>query len=315
MEISRPGPHTLIQDGGRRGYYSIGIGEGGPADRLSFLWANRLCGNRGGTTALEIFLGGFEARVSTDVTIAVTGADAPMAIDGIPAAPWRTHNLAGGSRITIGTAKSGTRVYLAIAGGFTVEPVFHSTATVTRERLGGLSGEPLKPGDALPCPASGHCRQFALGAELRPPITGRAPLRVIPAWRPERLPRALKKAFFTQPFTISSDSSRMGFRLEGASLPDLDQLPAALLSEGVIQGTVQIPPDGTPIIMHCDHQTIGGYAKLGTVVIPDLWRLAQMPPGMTVHFHPVTPGAAQEIYRRTMRAYESTVPVILDRDH
>lgn len=314
FRVIKPGFHTLIQDGGRRGHFRLGLTTGGPADRLSFLWANRLTGNRGNTTALEITLGGLELEATAPTRIAITGADAAVTLNGMNADTWRSHRIAAGTRIRIATAATGTRLYLAVAGGFAIAPVFSSTATVTRENLGGIHGGPLKQGDFLPFTECGNDRDFFLPAEKRPLYAGDEPfptelLNVVPGWQARLLPRGLKRAFFSSVFSISADSNRMGIRLSGKPLPDLEQVSQTLVSEGIVAGAIQIPPDGLPIVMHCDHQTIGGYPKIGTLIAPHLWRLAQLPPGSTIRFQPVTLRRAQQICRQVMRNYEATCPL------
>ncbi|MCK9502924.1 MAG: biotin-dependent carboxyltransferase family protein [Porticoccaceae bacterium] len=314
--VIRPGMHSLIQDLGRQGCYRLGLTTGGPADKLSFLWANRLCGNRAHSAALEITFGGMEMEATDETRIAITGAQAPISIDGKPVDNWRSHHLGKGSRLTIGTASRGARIYLAVSGGFQIPPTLASVATVTREAIGGLKGTALNKGDFLPFIPTGKDRDFALPPQLRPTMDSAAPLRVIPGWRAADLPRALKRDFFYRSddrlLSLSADSNRMGYRLSGEPLADIDRIPAAMLSEGIVAGTVQLPASGLPIIMHCDHQTIGGYPKIGTVISTDLWRLAQLPAGSRIRFTPITVANAQHIHRQTLRMFESTVPWIID---
>jgi len=315
--VIRPGLHSLIQDMGRLGFYRLGLTTGGPADSLSFLWANRLCGNRANTAALEITFGDIEMEATGETCIAITGAEALISIDGKPADSWRSYHLDKGTRLKIGTARRGTRLYMAVSGGFQIPLVFSSAATVAREGLGGLKGKALEKGDFLPfnTTVTTKHRDFTLPVHLRP-IIDDAPLRVIPAWQAKSLPRSLKRDFFYRSedrlFSLSADSNRMGCRLKGEPLADIDQVPAAMLSEGIIPGAVQLPASGLPIIMHCDHQTIGGYPKIGTVISTDLWRLAQLPSGSRIRFRPVTLETAQLIHRHSVRVFESTIPWILD---
>jgi len=308
FRVVRPGFHSLLQDAGRRGHFRLGLSVGGPADRLSFLWANRLCGNRGNTTALEITIGNLELTATAPAQIAVTGAEGILSIDGAPAETWRSHNIAAGSKLRIATATGGMRLYLAVRGGFQVNPMFSSTATVTREGIGGLAGTALQAGDFLPFSPSSDERNFALPPAKRPVQNNDTALRVVPGWQSRGLPRVLKRAFFNSVFQLSADSNRMGCRLAGAPLPAIETVATNLTSEGIVAGAIQLPPDGLPIIMLCDHQTIGGYPKIGTLISPDLWRLAQLPAGSEIRFTPVTVHAAQAIYRQVMRHYEATCP-------
>ena len=309
LTVLKPGPLTLIEDLGRTGHFRQGVTVGGPADRLSFLWANRLCGNRANTPALEITVGGLELEAGDYCQVSLAGADGPVTIDGAPVDSWCSHNLNPGDRLAVGTLTGGLRLYLAVRGGFRVPTVFGSAATVVRERLGGLDGRALRTGDFLPVP---DCRDepvFRLPGGKRPAIAGGGPLRVVAGWQYRDLPPALRRDFFSRPFRLSTDGDRMGIRLEGNPLAGHGHVPATMISEGLVAGAVQIPPDGLPIVMMADHQTMGGYPKIGTLVSPDLWRLAQSRPGEAVTFAPVSSLRARHLLRRVMRHFESTSPV------
>ena len=310
LKILHPGLLSLIQDTGRVGFYRHGITLGGPADKLSYLWANRLCGNRAHTPAMEITLGGLEVEATGPLQMAVTGADVELSINGNPMHLWRSYNLAAGDRIRLGACRGGVRNYLAVRGGFKVPLIFNSAATVVRENLGGLDGKPLKQGSVVEAESSESERMFAMPDESRPRFKGEPiTLRTVPGWHARDLPRALKQDFFSRRFAVSSHSNRMGVRLQGAPLPGLDQVPRALVSEGIVPGTIQLPPEGGPIVMLCDHQTIGGYPKLGTVITVDQWRLAQARPGQTVTFSPVTAARAAALLRLAEREFERCVPI------
>lgn len=314
FEVLAPGPLTLLQDDGRFGYLHRGLTIGGPLDRLSFDWANRLCGNRAGTAALEITLGGLRLKALVPTRIALTGATAPVHINGRAADTWRSHNLAPGDRLEIGTATSGCRLYLAVAGGFQATGQFGSVAAVQRERLGGHSGggAALAAGDRLFCAPVEPDRCFAVPAELRPPCGGSAILHMIPCLDSRRLLRPLRRQLFAQEYRVSSACDRMGYRLEGMGCrlegEALSHSTAALLSAGLVLGTVQLPPDGQPIVLMNDHQTIGGYPKAGVVASGDLRLLAQLRPGETVRFRPVTPDGSLNLAKRQWRAYERACP-------
>jgi biotin-dependent carboxylase-like uncharacterized protein len=308
--VRKPGPLTLIQDLGRTGYFRQGLTVGGPADLTSFLWANRLCGNRADTPALEIVIGGMVVEATADCQIAISGGDSAVLINGRAVRSWSSHQLRAGDLVDVGVARRGTRLYLAVRGGFQVATLFDSAATVCREQLGGLggNGEPLKAGDVLPVQSSTGEANFYLPPERRPDIFADRPLRMVPGWQYQDLPQALRKNLFSRTFTLSSQCDRMGFRLTGHPLGDCDTIADAMVSEGIIAGAVQIPPDGLPIVMMVDHQTIGGYAKAGTVLRGDLSRLAQMRPGDRVGFQPVSSLKARHISRALWRLYESTAP-------
>jgi biotin-dependent carboxylase-like uncharacterized protein len=286
-------------------------------DRLSFDWANRLCGNPAGVPALEITFGGLELLARAALQIAVTGPEAELAINDAPAGLWRGHNLLPGDRVRLGHARRGCRLYLAVRGGFAVDPVFGSAATVPREQLGGIAGRALVRGDALPVdrarPDQPAARRFYLPPPLRPPYPGEHDrehwLRVIPCLQARVLPRAEKRRFFAAVYQLSAHCDRMGYRLSGEAL---DLPPMALLSEGITPGTIQIPADGQPIVLMRDHQTLGGYPRIGTLLAVDIDRLAQLRSGDRVRFAPISIDGARRALFEARRGYQRTCPVALD---
>lgn len=314
FRVIKPGPCTLIQDHGRRGVLHLGLTSSGPMDRLSFDWANRLCGNPAGTPALEITLGGLELQARADTLVTITGPEVIVRVNGKDVPTWQGLRLARGDRLSIGQAQQGCRLYLAVSGGFAAQHAFGSAATVPREGLGGIAGRPLAAGDFLAraAPEPDGARRFALPPHLRPVFTQRqdvAELRIIPCLQARQLPRASKRQFFSQCYRVTPHCDRMGYRLEG--LP-LTLPPIALLSEGITPGSIQLPADGQPIVLMRDHQTLGGYPRIGVVISVDLDRLAQLLPGAQVRFRPVTLSAARQILRQAQRCFEASCPVPLD---
>lgn len=280
-------------------------------DGESFAWANRLCGNAGAAPALEIALGGLELEALGTVLVAITGPAAKLTINGQPAATWQGQLLRPGDRLALGPAPRGGYLYLAVQGGLATETAFGSAATVVRE---GLARHPLATGDRLEVnPVADPPRRFALPAPLRPAFGSDGDsisrLRVIPASPPGALPRALRRRFFDTLYRVGRHRDRMGYRLAGEPL---EVPPLALLSEPVVPGTIQLPPDGQPIVLMRDHQTLGGYPRLGTLLSLDRDRLARLAPGDPLRFVPITPGTAQRALRAARRHYLASCPVALD---
>ncbi len=285
LKVTKPGILTLIQDAGRFGYHGIGLTTGGPLDPLAFQWANRLCQNPLTATALEISIGGLQLEAQADTRLAVTGADMPLKINGVEKAGWQSHPVGAGDRIELGFAKQGIRAYLAVAGGFDITPQFGSTATVSREGLGGLNGDRLQAGDFLPCHHAepGDCRR--LGEQWRPVYSDEAHCRVIPGYQQQAFSRFQQRMFFSSHYSVSERCDRMGYRLEG---PNIKPAVDGILSEGICLGAIQVPADGQPIVLLNDRQTIGGYPKIGSVLSLDIARLAQLQPGKLVSFEPIS---------------------------
>lgn len=293
LRVRQPGLMTLIQDAGRFGQHGIGLTCGGPLDAEAFGWANRLCGNPTGATALEVSFGGLVLESQIATRIAVTGADLPLRINGQPKEQWRSHPVAAGDLIELGYATQGCRAYLAVAGGFEIAPSFGSAATVTREAIGGLNGGKLAPGDFLPCAASDTSGCLVLPQQHRPVYGKSAHLRVILGYQKQAFSDLQIARFFSSEYCTTDRSDRMGYRLSG---PEIKPAIDGILSEGICHGAIQVPADGQPIILLNDRQTIGGYPKLGSVLSLDTARLCQLTPGATITFEAITIDDAHNLH-------------------
>lgn len=292
FKVLQPGILSLLQDAGRFGHHNIGLTTGGPLDRFSFEWANRLCGNAEGSCVIEVSMGGLTLEAQTDSQIAVTGGDAVLTINQTVAPSWRTHKVSAGDHIALGFAQHNTRHYLAVKGGFQVKPMFDSAATVAREKMGGLTGVALQAGDQLPSPTN-HLKDltdYQLDESLRPNYSGKITLRVVLGYQKDAFSDLQKRRFFSSEFTVDDRCDRMGFRITG---PEIKADINGILSEGICYGAIQIPPDGQPIVLLNDRQTIGGYPKIGSVLSLDIPKLTQRLPGSKVCFEAISIDEAQ----------------------
>ncbi|MGB1310090.1 MAG: biotin-dependent carboxyltransferase family protein [Leucothrix sp.] len=290
--VLQPGILALLQDAGRFGQHAIGLTNGGPLDRLSFDWANRLCGNDQNACAIEASIGGLILQAEIDTQIAITGGDAPLTINGQSVAPWQTHAITKGDKLGFGFSQTASRHYLAVNGGFQLEPMFGSCSTVTREKLGGLNGAALQINDKLPCitPPVDTIKPLRVNNASRPDYSGEVVLRVILGYQHAAFSHVQKARFFNNTFELSDKCDRMGFRLAG---PDIQSGISGMLSEGICYGAIQIPADGQPIVLLNDRQTIGGYPKMGSVLSLDIPKLTQRMPGTAVRFEAITIDEAQ----------------------
>ena len=303
--VLQPGILALLQDAGRFGKHSIGLTNGGPLDQHSFDWANRLCANDPNACAIEASIGGLTLQAEGSTQIAVTGGDAPLTINGKPAASWQTHHVAAGDKIALGFAQSASRHYLAVKGGFQIESMFGSCATVVREKLGGLNGAALQAGDKLPCAATTLDKTAAckLAESERPRYSGDITLRVVLGYQHAAFSHIEKARFFNSNFELSDKCDRMGFRLTG---PEIQSGISGMLSEGICFGAIQIPADGQPIVLLNDRQTIGGYPKIGSVLSLDIPKLTQRLPGATARFEAITIDEAQRQLHLASYRYQHT---------
>ena len=298
FRVIDPGVLSLFQDVGRFGYHGLGLTNGGPLDPVSFYWANRLVGNTANTTAIEVTLGGLSLKSEVETNIAVAGAAMQLKINGKLKTLWRSHRIRLGDMIQLGHTSKGCRSYLAVLGGFHVEPLFGSTATIVREDM----GKPIRKDQWIACVNSESRRNLALPFKEIPSYEKKVWLRVIPGYQYELFETTARNSFFGTEYRVSNRHDRMGYRLEGVLI---ESPGSKMLSEGICLGAIQIPADGQPIVLLNDRQTIGGYPKIGSVLSCDLANLAQCNSGDCVQFKPTTIGAAQKILRATKARMES----------
>jgi len=280
IEVIRPGLLTTVQDLGRRGHRSSGLPAGGAMDALALRVANLLVGNPAGAAALEVTLIGPELAFAADTLVAVGGAE----FDGVPA--WRPRRVAAGDRIAFGECRRGCRAYVAVAGGIDLAPVLGSRSTYLRAEIGGYQGRALRAGDRIPVGMAGRTLADAGAWRVAPEI--------LPAYAPAVTLRVLRGAqagefaigLWGAEYRVTPQSDRMGLRLAGNPLARAGN--EELLSSAVAPGTVQVPPDGQPIVLMADAQTIGGYPQVAHVIGPDLPLAAQLRAGDRVRFQEVS---------------------------
>jgi antagonist of KipI len=300
-KVVKAGMLSTLQDLGRYGMQHVGVVPCGAMDELSHRIANALVGNDESAATIEMTMRGPVLEFSEQVLVALQGApfDASVAGERLPRS--RPVILRAGTRLDCGNATAGCRAYLAVAGGFPAPQVIGSRSTYLPAGFGGHEGRALRVGDELGIDAEA-CRERAalLRARTRTQSEGgvtsvgwRAPEITVAAGDEIRV-HALEgrhigmfddrsvEAFFGELWRVLPDSNRMGFRLGGPALAR--KIPGDVLSEPTSLGTVQVPADGTPIVLMADHQTTGGYAKIAEVAGADIPRLAQAAPGTRVRF-------------------------------
>jgi len=307
--VKQPGMLSLVQDAGRFGAFNIGLTNGGPIDHESFQWANRLCANELNATAIEISVGGLVLTAQYETTIAVTGANMPLTINGRIKELWRSYRVKSGDVIELGFSTQGVRSYLAVADGFIIPKSFGSTSTVCREGIGGLSGEKLKTGDILPCINKHRAQNLILKDKLRPRFSEEVILHTIPSYQQQHFSSHQQRMFFSSEYCVSKNFDRMGYRLEGKKIScDIE----GILSEGICHGAVQIPADGQPIVLMNDRQTIGGYPKIGAVSSVDTAKLGQLSQGCKVRFEPVSMEQAHNLFHLNQSRVKRTMLTACD---
>lgn len=294
LEVISPGPLTTVQDLGRPGLRAKGVPGAGAADRDAMRVANWLVGNEESAAGIEFTLSGPTLHFSGPRVIAITGAECEATIDGIRVPMWRPVSVARGAELRLIRMPRGARGYLSFSGGVNVRPVLGSRSTDVRCGFGGFHGRPLRAGDHLPLGRSqakfaralrqrriDSQRPFAAASwwvapteDLRGDV---AWLHLLPGPDVAALGPRVLRVLRSGVWIVSRDSDRMGLRFEGPDVPSAvipEQISAAALP-----GTLQLTPDGRPILLGVDAQTTGGYPRIAQVMRADLGRAMQLRPG------------------------------------
>ena len=274
LVVEQAGPATTVQDLGRPGLVRLGVGESGAVDRRSLRLANRLLGNAEDAAVLEVTLGGLAVRARGDLLVSVTGAVGPLSVDDRGVAGNSVVALPDASVLTVGTPAGGLRSYLAVRGGIDVPPVLGSRST---DVMSGLGPPPVEQGAVLSVgPSPGDWPVVDLAAVPAPP-DDEVELRVVTGPRDDWFTPAAMESLLQASYEVTSDSNRVGLRLEGQPLERSrdDELP----SEGLARGALQVPPSGKPVLFLADHPVTGGYPVIGYVADTDVDLCAQLRPG------------------------------------
>ncbi|MCZ6860774.1 MAG: biotin-dependent carboxyltransferase family protein [Alphaproteobacteria bacterium] len=304
LKITAPGVHTTVQDFGRVGYQDMGVPVSGALDPESLRLANVLVGNSRTMAGLEALYQGPTMEVSVDsLRIALGGYGASIDVLGPePAriAPWRSIVLKRGQIFRVALDGTTSSCYLAIAGGFDLEPCLGSLSTYSRAGLGGFQGRALIAGDELPLVLS----SAADGEDVRLPKPEanslQRPIRITWGMQSDSFTDESRARFVTESFSILRESDRMGYRIAGPKIEH--QSGYDIVSDGIATGAIQVPGDGQPIVLLADHQTTGGYPKIATVISADLPALGRRIPDQEIRFEAIEVEEAERIRRNREKA-------------
>lgn len=319
-EVLTAGPFETIQDGGRWGYSAQGLPESGAMDWPALAEANSAVGNGSAAAAVEVTYGGLRLRLLAGVTFAVSPG-ARASLDGRPVAPGRGLSARPGATLAFAPGAR-PRCYLAFGGGGLSCPVvLGSRSTYTPADLGGLEGRPLRRGDIL-CGFAGpqtqpearseaeHGGGISRGVAPENPVERASParmriVRAVPGPQDGLFGAGVVDLFFDRSWRVLPSSDRRACLLDGEAL----EAPAGGgVSDGSPAGSVQVLPSGQPLVLLPDHQTTGGYAKIATVVGPDLPLLARAWPESLVRFSRVTVEQARRIWLEMPRSRAESWP-------
>jgi biotin-dependent carboxylase-like uncharacterized protein len=299
LEVLRAGVLTTVQDRGRIGCQRFGVTVSGAMDDVALRVGNILVGNEQSAAGLEISFLGPRIRFRADVTLALTGAEVDVDLDGQPAPWYEAFRARAGQVLDLRHCTRGMRAYLTVAGGIDVPVRLGSRSTSLAAGFGGFEGRPLRDGDVLSVgPTIGQtARECACGVPQRwRPVFGSPQIvRVVFGPQDGAFTEAGRRTLLDATYEISPSSDRMGYRLEGPAIEHAG--PADIVSDWIPLGGIQVPGNGKPIVLLADRQTTGGYTKIATVISPDIPTLVQLRPGEAVRFRAVTVGEAEAAAR------------------
>lgn len=298
IEVITSGPLMTVQDLGRPEARRYGVSPGGALDSFALTVANQLVGNPPNSAGIEITAGSAALRFHIPITIALAGGDLGARLDQQPIPTWCAVRAWPGATLSLNGRRGawGGRCYLAVAGGIQVPSLLGSRSTDLAGGFGGLHGRPLHPGDQLPLRRPGTGIIPVTGrhwpSSLRPAYCATPTLRFIPGPHSEHFTPDTLDRLGRATLRVSTTSNRMGYRLDGVHLHY--QHMTSILSLGVVPGTIQVPPDGTPIMLMADAQTSGGYPIIGVLLSADMPLAAQLLPGDTLHLAPTSLNTAYD---------------------
>jgi len=312
IRVIEPGFQSSVQDLGRFGFAHFGISASGAADALALRAGNLLVGNAEGAAVLEAVFMGPELEFTDDALVAVTGAELPPKLDGVPRETWCSFTVKRGQKLAFNFLKKGARAYIAVAGGIDVPVVLGSRSTYALGALGGFNGRKLEAGDELPVGAATTSvkagRTIAEGLRGLP-LAMPTELRVMPGLYWHRITEGTGNGFFSDTWKVAPEADRIGYRFKGGKPLEFvpreppfgaGSDPSNITDACYPYGSIQVPGGTEPIVLHRDAVSGGGYFMVGTVISADMDLIGQLQPNTTVRF--VKVGMNEALAARKARA-------------
>lgn len=298
IRVLKAGMLTTVQDLGRTGYQSQGFSVAGVMDVRSFKIANLLLDNPENEPVLEFTLIGPTLEFTSATIIAITGGDFQPTINGEPAPMYTAIYMNKGDILKFGSAKTGSRGYIAFSSYLDIPVVMGSRCTNLKSGIGGFKGRKLREDDYIGFRIKRRYLPFFLSRHLEPEDFSQdhTTLRVVMGPQDNLFSKQGIETFLNSEYTVTNDFDRMGCRLEGPFIAP--KTTSDIISDGIVFGSVQVPSHGKPIILLADRQTTGGYAKIATVASVDLPKLVQRKTDHKIRFEAITVQEAQKLYRK-----------------
>ena len=296
IHVMRCGFMALVQDQGRFGFQELGVSVSGAADKEALDVGNILVGNPPGSAALEVMLGDFEIEFIESMMFALTGAETDARLDDVSVGRYLSYKAHAGSRLSLSNVRQGLRAYISVQGGVDTPKILGSRSTHIASAIGGFKGRGLQPGDVLmvgkPEPGDEYVSRCWDGDELP---ADELTVRVVLGPQDDEFSESGIQTFLSSTYVVSDQSNRQGLRLEGSAIESLNGR-YDIVSDAVVNGSIQVPGDGKPIILLSDRQTTGGYLKIATVASVDIPRLGQASPGNRITFSAVSVEESQQLF-------------------
>ncbi|MEL6557698.1 MAG: biotin-dependent carboxyltransferase family protein [Bacteroidota bacterium] len=296
IRILKSGIQTTVQETRREGFLSLGFPASGPMDSLSMMGANYLTGGAPYAAALEMYIQGPSIQFEQPCAIAICGADMSPKVNGKPVLQNALIEVSKGDHLEFEPAKNGLIAYLAFNASLKVSPYLFSKSTYLAGSLGGYKGRSLIKGDTIEFEEQKSVKHLELPNVFRYIQQNELYLRIVKGPEFELFEKKDQESFLNNGYKISNDSNRMGIRLLGDSPKEIAK--SDIISSAVLPGTIQIPKNGNPIIMMHDHQTTGGYCRIGNVITHDLDFLSQALPASDVSFRLISNTKSVELLKK-----------------
>lgn len=285
INFIKAGLQTSLQDLGRPGFRRFGIANNGALDPVSLKIANWLVSNPLNSACLEITQAGPVIEFTQDMAIAVTGAHFELSIDDLPVDMHQTLLVNKGERLTFGKLVNGARAYLAFSAEPDLTKIMDSHSTNLMAQFGGYEGKAFKNNDTLPLTNIVRPKIRKTPKELQLQFGDNYQIRFVEGREWSNFSNSTQKSFIQSPYQVTSQSNRMGMRLKGEALETEKSL--SMTTVPITPGTIQIPPDGQPIVTLADGQTTGGYPRIGQVITTDLAVLGQLKANDSISFQAI----------------------------
>tara|TARA_B110000438_G_scaffold139819_1_gene135042 strand:+ start:1438 stop:2379 length:942 start_codon:yes stop_codon:yes gene_type:complete len=308
IKILRPGLYTTVQDMRRVGFKKYGIPNSGPMDEYSHVLANWLVGKHYLSETLEINYYGPKLKFNFDTTIGIFGANFDTYLNNQKIKINKAINIKSGDTLDIGVCLDGGRIYLSFSAKMKLDKSFNSLSTYDKINIGGVNGKKLAKNDSISFLKSEEVIVRTIPESFKRKYYEVSTIRVIKGVNYNIISeKSIKK--LGKEFNVSSESDRMGIRLNGNKLNVLDQ--NSIKSTIVTKGTVQLPPGGDPIILMSDSQSTGGYPIIGNIARVDISKVSQIKPESKLKLKFITLDESESLINFEKRKFKSKLGIDL----